>query len=297
MKSIYLKIIILLFILISVNARGQSVDFIIGGSTSHFLGDLGGKPFLGTNDLQDLDILSTRYAFTTGVRIHFNRTFAFRTNLWYARVSGNDKYTRNRERHGRNLNFFSNILEADAVMEISVYRTRSQKTIFYVFGGIGYFTFNPKTRMNGKVYTLRDYGTEGQYAVAGKKPYDLNSVCYPLGFGYKFIINKRSYFTIEVNSRKTKTDYIDDVSTRYVDPALLIAAKGPDAAALADRNISDIPGFSEPGAIRGDPKDNDSYFFFSFSYNYTLGAKPQNGFGRGNRPRNRINGKQKCFEF
>jgi hypothetical protein len=298
MKSIYLKIIILLFLLITVNARSQSVDFILGGSTSHFLGDLGGKPFLGTNDLQDLDILSTRYAFTTGLRINFNRTFAFRTNLWYARVSGNDKYTRNRERHGRNLNFYSNIFEADAVVEISLYRTSNRKTIFYVFGGIGYFKFNPKTRMNGKVYELRDYGTEGQYVIPGKKPYDLNSVCFPLGFGYKFILDKRQYFTIEVNSRKTQTDYIDDVSTRFVDGNLLAAAKGPEAAQLADRNISDIPGFSEPGAIRGDPKDNDSYFFFSFSYNITLGAgKGNNDFGRKYRPRNRINGKQKCFEF
>jgi len=298
MKSIYLKNIILLFILVSVNAKSQSIDFIVGGSTSHFLGDLGGKPFLGTNDIQDLDLLSTRYAFTTGVRLNFNRTFALRTNLWYARVSGNDKYTRNRERHGRNLNFYSSIYEADAVVEVSLYRTSNKKTIFYVFGGIGYFKFNPKTKLNGTVYELRDYGTEGQYAIAGKKPYDLTSMCFPLGFGYKFILDKRQYITVEVNSRKTRTDYIDDVSTRYVDASLLTAAKGPVAASLADRNISDIPGFSFPGSIRGDPKDNDSYFFFSFSYNVTIGAgRGGSGFGKGGRPRNRINGKQKCFEF
>ena len=297
MKSIYLKITVSLFILITVNARSQSADIILGASTSHFLGDLGGKPSLGTNDLQDLDILSTRYAFTGGLRVNFNRTFAFRTNLWYARVSGNDKYTRNRERHGRNLNFYSNILEADAVIEVSVYRTSNKKTIFYVFGGIGYFRFNPKTKLNGKVYELRDYGTEGQYSVPGKKPYDLTSMCFPLGFGYKFLISKRAYITVEVNSRKTRTDYIDDVSTRYVDPALLTAAKGPVAASLADRNISDIPGFSFPGSIRGDPKDMDSYFFFSFSYNYALGSNSNNS--RYNKPRGRsgINGKGKCFEF
>jgi hypothetical protein len=299
MKSIYLKIIILLFILITVNAKSQTVDFIVGGSTSHFLGDLGGKPFLGTNDLQDLDILSTRYAFTTGVRFNFNRTFALRTNLWYARVSGNDKYTRNRERHGRNLNFYSNIFEADAVMEISLYRTSNKKTIFYVFGGIGYFKFNPKTKLNGTVYELRDYGTEGQYVIPGKSPYDLTSMCFPLGFGYKFLLSKRTYFTIEVNSRKTRTDYVDDVSTRFVDGALLASAKGPVAAQLADRNISDIPGFSDPGAIRGDPKDNDSYFFFSFSYNVQIGTGKHGNLypKKGRRPRSRINGKQKCFEF
>lgn len=288
-----------LFLLIGLsNLKAQSIDFIAGASTSHFLGDLGGKFSLGTNDISDLDIPSTRYAITTGLRFNLGRTFAIRTNLWYARVAGNDKYTKNRERHGRNLSFFSSIYEADAVLEVNIYRSPDKKKILYVFGGVGYFHFNPKTRMNGKVYELRDYGTEGQYAIAGKSPYDLNSICFPLGFGYKFKLSKREFFTIEVNSRKSRTDYIDDVSTRYVDASLLSAAKGPDAAALADRNISDIPGFSSPGSIRGDPKDMDNFFFFSFSYNITLGAgKGGYSFGTGRRPRGGINGKRKCFEF
>ena len=297
MKRIFL---ILLLGLLAFNnpLNAQHFDLIVGASSSHFLGDLGGKPFLGTNDPQDLDILSTRYAFTTGIRFNMGKVFALRTNLWYARLSANDKYTRNRERHGRNLNFFTQILEADAVLEMNVYKTADKRKIFYVFGGVGYFSFNPKTKLNGKVYNLRDYGTEGQYAIAGKSPYDLHSICFPMGFGTKFIINKRSYFTVEVNSRKTRTDYIDDVSTRFVDPNLLTAAKGPTAAALADRSISDIPGFSSPGAIRGDPKDNDNFFFFSFSYNYTLGTgNSYGGYNRSGRPRNRINGTMKCFEF
>lgn len=292
------KCLLVVLLIFGGGLRSQTVDLIAGVSTSHFLGDLGGKPTLGTNDLSDLDLLSTRYAITVGARINLGRTFAFRTNLWYARVSGNDKYTRNRERHGRNLSFFSPIYEADAVMEINVWRSADRKKIFYVFGGVGYFRFNPKTRMNGEVYNLRDWGTEGQYAVAGKSPYDLTSICFPFGFGYKFKLNRKAFLTIEVNSRKSRTDYIDDVSTRYVDQNLLIAAKGPTAAALADRNVSDIPGFSSPGSIRGDPKDMDSYFFFSFSYNYTLGlGSGGTSFGSGKRPRNGINNKRKCFEF
>jgi hypothetical protein len=290
------KSILISLLLLNGNIRAQGVDLIIGASTSHFLGDLGGKPFLGTNDLQDLDLSSTRYAVTAGMRINMGNTFAFRTNLWYARVAGDDKFTKNRERRGRNLNFFSRILEADAVLEMNLYRSKDKKKIFYVFGGIGYFSFNPKTKLNGKTYNLRDWGTEGQYALANKKPYDLTSVCFPMGFGYKFLLSKKAYLTIEVNSRKTQTDYIDDVSTRYVDPSLLIAAKGPTAAALADRNVSDIPGFSSPGSIRGDPKDNDNFFFFSFSYNYSLGTG--RGYGSPRRgPKGGINSRKKCFEF
>ena len=73
---------------------------------------------------------------------------------------------------------------------------------------------------------------------------------------------------------------------------------GADAAALADRNISDIPGFSSPGAIRGDPKDNDTFFFICFAYNITLGkGKKGSDFGNMRRGRSKMNGRQKCLEF
>ncbi len=290
--------LIILILTLGIKPYAQSVDFMFGVSSSHFLGDLGGKPFLGTNDFQDLDILSTRYAVTTGLRFNFNKYFAIRTNLWYARVSANDKYTSNRERRGRNLNFYSNIFEGDVTAEINLYNSRNKKGMWYLFGGVGYFTFNPKTRLNGNVYELRDYGTEGQFAVAGKEPYKLSALCFPYGIGYKWAVGRGQYLSMELNLRKSTTDYIDDVSTNYVDQNLLIAAKGPDAAALADRNISDIPGFSSPGAIRGDPKDNDTFFFVCFAYNITLGnGKKGSDFGNMRRSRSKMNGRQKCLEF
>jgi len=294
------KILTLLILttILSIKTYAQSVDFMFGVSSSHFLGDLGGKPFIGTNDFQDLDILSTRYAVTTGLRFNFSKYFVLRTNIWYARVSANDKYTSNRERRGRNLNFYSNVFEGDVTAEINLYNSRNKKGMWYLFGGVGYFTFNPKTRLNGNVYELRDYGTEGQFAVAGKEPYKLSALCFPHGIGYKWAVGRGQYFSMELNLRKTTTDYIDDVSTNYVDQSLLIAAKGPDAAALADRNISDIPGFSSPGAIRGDPKNNDTFFFICFAYNVTLGkGKKGSDFGNMRRGRGKMNGRQKCLEF
>jgi hypothetical protein len=291
-------ILTILTLTLGINSYSQPIDFTFGVSSSHFLGDLGGKPFLGTNDFQDLDILSTRYAVTTGLRFNFNKYFALRTNIWYARVSANDKYTSNRERRGRNLNFYSNVFEGDVTAEINLYNSRNKKGMWYLFGGVGYFTFNPKTRLNGRAYELRDYGTEGQFAVAGKEPYKLSALCFPHGIGYKWVVGRGQYLSMELNLRKTTTDYIDDVSTNYVDQSLLISAKGPDAAALADRNISSIPGFSSPGSIRGDPKDNDTFFFICFSYNITLGkGKKGSDFGTMRRGRNRINGKQKCIIF
>ncbi len=279
-------------------SKGQSVDLFFGAASSHFLGDLGGKPFAGTNDFQDVDLAKTRYGLTLGARLNLGRSFALRTNFWYARVSGDDKYTTNKERRGRNLNFFSPILEGDLLAEVNFAKSKNGKGLFYFFGGVGYFTFNPKTKLNGVKYNLVEYGTEGQYAISGKSPYALSSICFPLGVGYKLFTGRKSYLSFEINMRKTKTDYIDDASTFYVDPTLLISAKGPIAAQLADRNISDIPGFSSPGAIRGDPSNNDSFFFLSISYNIILGkGVGGTGFGSGAKRKTRGQGKGKCFSF
>ncbi len=277
---------------------GQKVDIYFGGGTCNFLGDLGGKPTLGTNDASDLDILSTRYGITAGTRINFGRYFALRADVWYARVYGNDKYTVNRERRSRNLNFHSYIFEADALAEVNFARSRNGRGLYYAFGGVGVFTFNPKTKYNGKVYTLRDYGTEGQYAIPGKSPYKLSSVCFPVGFGYKLAVGRGRYLAFELNMRKTKTDYIDDVSTYFVDPNLLIAAKGQIAADLADRSDGNVANLSIPGGIRGHYWNNDSYFFINITYNMTLGiGNGSSAFKVGRPRRSNINGKRKCFEF
>ena len=98
--------------------------------------------------------------------------------------------------------------------------------------------------------------------------------------------------------RKTQTDYIDDVSGFFVDPNLLIAAKGQIAADLADRSDGNVPYLSSAGSIRGHYWNNDSYFFINITYNITLGVgKGTSAFKVGRPKRGNINGKRKCFEF
>ena len=295
-----LKMCISMLVLLAspIAVKAQSVDLFFGGGTASFLGDLGGKPTLGTNDAQDLDILSTRYGLTAGARINFGKYFALRSQLWYARLSANDKYTVNLQRRDRNLSFFTNIFEADALAEINIKRFNKGAGLLYVFGGIGYFRFNPKTRMNGKIYELRDYGTEGQFYIPGKSPYSLSSIAFPSGIGYKMALSKGSYLAFELNMRKTKTDYIDDVSGFFADPVKLAEMKGPVAAQLADRSNGTVPFLSSPGSIRGHYWNNDSYFFLSITYNTTLGASKRSSSFKVGRPRRgNINGKRKCFEF
>jgi hypothetical protein len=205
----------------------------------------------------------------------------------YGRLAGDDKYTTNRERRLRNLNFYSHVLEGSATMQINMGASRR----FYVLGGIGYFGFNPKTKLAGVEYELQKYGTEGQYFMPDKKPYSLTAMSFPFGVGYKLFSSKNGYFAIEYVFRKSTTDYIDDASTNYVDPVLLAASNGQVAVQLSDRSIPDIPGFSSPGSIRGDSKDNDNFSFLTFNYVIKFGGG-NNGESFGRKTRHR--GRMKC---
>ena len=58
------------------------------------------------------------------------------------------------------------------------------------------------------------------------------------------------------------TDYLDDVSTTYVNPQILLANKGAKTVELAYRQAP-VPDNNLPnnGDTRGNPKIKDGYFF------------------------------------
>ena len=88
---------------------------------------------------------------------------------------------------------------------------------------------------------------------------------------------------MEVLHRITFTDYIDDVSTDYIDPVYfqnyLSASDVPIAVQLHNREP--LRGLVRPyvGTIRGNPKEMDSYFSFLLRFGWRLGWN--NGFGSG----------------
>lgn len=274
-------------------------QFLLGAGSSTFLGDLGGKPTLGSDDISDIDLSTIRYVVSAGLRIPFSRTIALRLTSAYTRLGGDDKYTINPERRGRNLNFKTGLFEGSVALEFSFGSNKR----FYCYGGIGYALFKPFTTYNGTKVYLQPLGTEGQNYLQGKQPYGLTTTIYPFGLGYRIPAGS-GQITFELAMRKSTTDYIDDVSTKFADPALVAASapsgSGATAAALADRSISDIPGFSSPGSIRGDPTDNDNYFFIIVYYHFPLSSGGNNGsFGsKGKRGKGNFFGtKRKCIEF
>jgi hypothetical protein len=160
--------------------------------------------------------------------------------------------------------------------------------------GIGLFHFNPQgslTDANGQKtwYDLKPLHTEGEgFAEHPKrKNYSLTQVNIPMGFGAKYFISERVNVGLEVLHRKTFTDYVDDVSTEYIDPDLFDKYLSPQNAAIA-RQIHDkvqgivTPNVSRlaPGDQRGDPYQNDAYFTIFIKLGIRLGAMFDNMYDR-----------------
>jgi hypothetical protein len=270
------------------SAHAQS-ELLVTASTTHFLGDLGGKPGEGSNGLSDINFSSTRWMAGIGFRKYVTGNFAFRGNFYHGRLSADDKFSGEETRRNRNLNFFSPITGANLILELHF----GNNNKWYVFGGAEYFMFNPKTKYQGQTIELQKLGTEGQYFLAGKSPYQLQSFAIPMGIGYKFLTHSRGHWSFEINGRKTFADYIDDVSGTYADKTQLLASNGQTAVDLSDRSLGLISDFSTPGRIRGNPRNNDNFFFMSINYVHRLGT----GYGRGKGKGMKNRHGSRCFQF
>ena len=80
--------------------------------------------------------------------------------------------------------------------------------------------------------------------------------------------------------RKAFTDYLDDVSTTYVSATSLSQHYGNGAVAIAWRG-DEINGAAYPaeGAVRGNPKSKDSYFFSGLTLRVRLQTKGKRRMG------------------
>jgi len=158
--------------------------------------------------------------------------------------------------------------------------------------GIGAFHFNPEAPyvpngtmqqqselLPGHYVALEPLGTEGQGTTEypDRHYYSRIAGCFPLGSGVKYNIDKQVTVALEFGVRLTTTDYLDDVSTTYVNPSYLTALYGAgttqalESVYFANRNINGKnPEQSLPGNQRGDPSHLDHYVFSGISLVYRI---------------------------
>ena len=281
---------------------------IIAG-TSVFMGDLGGNKGKGKSFLKDADLRSLRPNLGLFGRYNLGAHFALRADLSFMMLAGDDAWANNGFnadnsnrgggddaffRYYRNLSFRSRVFEALVVGEIIAYNFelgggyQGYSVLSpYAVVGIGVFNFKPQAYYDGQWVDLQPLSTEGQGLISGRAKYKTTELCLPLGAGIRWSYNDVWSIGIEFTHRLTFTDYIDDVSTNYVNPQVFYDNFEPGKAALATAlaqrsNEIDPSGvnrvISAPGEQRGDPKDNDSYFTTTIRVSYFL---PPGAFGGG----------------
>ncbi len=234
--------------------------------------------YLGDMNYQG-DFQDKRYTFQQshlagglGITTNINDHFAWRVQLLFGKVSADDKLGRNKS---RNLNFASSIFEAQGAIQYYFTPLNSRSLTPYVFAGLAMYHFNPYTHdTTGAKYFLKPLSTEGEGFIQGRKPYSLTQMAIPFGFGVKLSLTDNLNVGVELGLRKLFTDYLDDVSTTYVDESQLLSARGPIAVELAYRGDELKPGAPYPPAntIRGGSKSKDWYYITALTFSFRLGA-------------------------
>lgn len=265
------------------------------GGASYYKGDLNQNAVIGE--------LSP--SFGVVYRYLYNERWAFRLHGMHGTITGNDA-TNKEEFRSRNLMFKSPVTEFGAMAELNFLPfspggSRNNFTPF-LFGGLAVFSFNPMARYDGPWsrttpgdpyegwYELQPLGTEGQGSTEypDRHPYSLTQVSIPFGLGIKWSISPSFGIALEWGMRKTFTDYLDDVSTTYVDPAVLSAENTEIAMFLANRSF-EIGGVEEYGnqypidaaqemvdMQRGNSEADDWYSFLGLTISFNIrGSSPE----------------------
>ncbi len=249
-------------------AKNAEIGLFLG--CSYYIGDL--NPLGHFNQF-------TKPAAGAVFRYNFNPRLALRGNVLFGAVEGDDSFAGSAAQQQRNLKFKSNIYELSGQLEFNFldYEMGNDYHGFspYIFIGLAGLKFNPKGQIDDRWVDLQPLGTEGQGLPGGpsKRKYKLTQLSIPFGVGVKINLSKNIGISIEWGMRKTFTDYLDDVSTRYYDPALITTKRGYNAGYLSDRSIGTDPNYSNVGRQRGNPTTKDWYCFSGMALTIKLKEK------------------------
>lgn len=247
----------------------QEGEFGIGVGAAHYFGDLNTRARLN------------RPKIAAGIffRKNFGNYIAARIVANYAQLGYSDIYnTQNDFMLKRNLSFNTNVWELSLRGDFNFFRFLPGDPEFnftpYVSLGLGVFSYDPYAYLAGQKYFLRPLGTEGQGSslYPDRKPYSSMAICFPLGVGIKYAFNERFNIGLEITHRFTTTDYLDDVSKTYVDPAVfppLPDGSPSPAALLSDRSYELGTPIGIKGRQRGIETNKDQFItamiYFSFN--------------------------------
>ena len=213
-------------------------------------------------------------------RHNLNTRVSFRGQFMQGAIEMWDADHPNAWQQERNLHFRNQINEYSLLTELN-YRDHAvgnpkRTMVPFLYAGFAVYTHDPEGQdIYGNWQPLQPMGTEGQGWFQDVENYLTWGVAIPYGVGWKGNLGSGMSFQFEWGARKVWTDYLDDVSTVYMNPSLLREARGQIAVQFADRAVDrDMPvGQSLEGLQRGDPGRNDRYGYFLFSLGFRVSKK------------------------
>lgn len=291
---------------LGLNPASAQYNLDYGGTAgvSNYLGEIGGTKKLGKGTpskpfVSDMRLDQTKFVIGGWIRYRVHPLVSAKASLSFIRIGANDSTSDYLNRRIRNLHFRNDIYELNVQGEYNFYSIHNLaprgRTIIdfsaYAFVGGGVFFHNPKAKdSTGTWWALQPLATEGQGKVQAldkngnlvdTKKYGRIQAEMSTGLGFHYTFKRKWRFGWEFGVRKTFTDYLDDVSTFYVDQSVLIdgTTEGDVAAALSNRTDfqeaadNGITTAGGPGGIRGNPDKNDWYMFTAASVGYVVRGK------------------------
>lgn len=275
--------------------RSTELSFYLG--VSNYLGDLGGNSGLGKRFFYDNNFKKRNNFYGASLTFTRNEYLGLRLSYMNGNVSASDQdiaFTSKTDdayfRYKRNLDFQTKISEWSLMLEYSPLKHfpvnnrwfKYAAQPYYLFG-IGRYSFNPQGSyyddiIEDYIYVdLQPLSTEGQgmKEYPNRKPYSLKQWNIPFGLGVRYVFSRRTSLSMEFVGRKLFTDYLDDVSTNFIDPNLFSQYLNEEDAAIA-REINNKSDQIDPdnvygvNEIRGNPKSKDFYYSFNLKFAFRI---------------------------
>ena len=306
------------------NAK-QYITLGVSANALNYFGDI-----VPDQRLVSTDISFTRAGLGLSSSVRVGAALAVRAELLFGQLKSSDYQVadpKNDEaiyRYARNLHFRNNIQDFSLVSTYDFF-SNPGTVMFrmgftpYIFAGISVFHHNPKGLVPenamltpgdsihlpeaGQWVSLRKLHTEGV-----ENSYSAFQISIPFGLGARFRLNQFMDLEAEMSYRYLFTDYIDDVSTNYVDKGTL---ESDLARVMSDRSMEQtdaltgkerfqalvdselintngittytgadgkeyiiLPGYGQPDQIRGSSNDNDMFITTTIRLVIIIGKSP-----------------------
>ena len=203
-------------ILPSQNSLAQKVELGAGIGGFNYKGDI--SPGFNFRFFRPGGSLFFRY--------NTSKALSLRAEIAGGMIGADDKKSKDPFQQARNMSFKTSIMEASAVAEYNFLNYEDKKHVVnwtpYVFGGLGLSKFKPDVQAAG---------------------YKTNTLVIPYGVGIKYQIRRPWNIGLEYGTRKTFTDYLDNLGGEPV---------------------------SNDKLQQGDPSHKDTYYYVRLSVSYTF---------------------------